>query len=127
MSYTSPYFLLFTAACLAVYGIAPKKMRWCVLLTASMGFYAMICLKYIGFMILTAASTYGGGILLERYITSSDGYIKSQKGKWSREEKSAYKEKVTRNKKLICAAVLVLNFGILAFLKYYGFFITGYI
>ena len=122
MTYTSLKYLLYVAAFLVIYGIAPKKMRWGVLLTASLGFYAAVCAKYIVFILLTAATTFGGGLWLEKYITGSDAFIKSQKGKWSKEEKNAYKEKVTRNKKLICAAVLVLNFGILAFLKYYTFF-----
>ncbi len=122
MSYTSLNYLLYVAVCLIVYGIAPKKFRWVVLLAASMGFYAIVCMKYIGFVILTAATTFAGGLGLEKYISVSDAYVKSQKGKWSKEEKNAYKDKATRNKKLICAAVLVLNFGILAFLKYYNFF-----
>jgi len=122
LTYTSLNYLLYAAVCLLVYGVTPKKYRWWVLLAASMGFYAIVCLKYIGFIILTAATTYFGGIKLEKYITDSDAYIKSQKGKWSKEEKSAYKDKATRNKKRICAAVLVFNFGILCFLKYYNFF-----
>ena len=122
MTYTSLNYLLYVAVCLVIYGIAPKKFRWCVLLAASLGFYAITCLKYIGFLILTALTTYGGGIALEKYIVNSDAFVKSQKGKWSKEEKNAYKDKVTRNKKLICAGILVFNFGILAFLKYYNFF-----
>ena len=122
MTYTSLTYLLFVVGCLLVYGVCPKKFRWCVLLAASIGFYAIICLKYISFIILTAFSTWGGGIWLSKYISKSDAFVKSQKGKWSKEEKGAYKDKVTRNKKLIVTAILLLNFGILAFLKYYNFF-----
>lgn len=122
MTYTSLNYLLFVAACLLVYGICPKKFRWGVLLCASLGFYAIVCLKYISFILLTGFTTYGGGIWLGRYITKSDAFVKSQKGKWSKEEKSAYKDKATSNKKLIVTAILLLNFGILAFLKYYNFF-----
>ena len=64
MTYTSLNYLLYAAVCLLVYGVTPKKYRWWVLLAASMGFYAIVCLKYIGFIILTAATTYFGGIKL---------------------------------------------------------------
>lgn len=125
MTYTSIAYLAFVAICLALYGMMPKKHRWTVLLTASMGFYAIVCLKYIYFIIITAATTYGGGLALESYMNKSDAYIKSQKGKWSKEEKAKYKDHTTTVKKLITAGVLVLNFGILAFLKYYNFFASS--
>lgn len=113
---------MFTALCVALYYVIPKKYRWIVLLCASLGFYAIVCLKYISFIAITIVSTFAGGLWLEKYIKSSAQYIKSQKGIWSKEEKDKYKAKSNRNKKLICAAVLLFNFGILAFLKYYGMF-----
>lgn len=122
MTYTSLSYIIFVGICLIAYYLFPKKYRWCVLLAASFGFYAIVCLKYISFIILTALSTYLGGRLLYSYIKKTDLYIKSQKGKWSKDERNAFKDKVTRNKKLITASILVLNFGILAFLKYYNFF-----
>ena len=122
MSYTSLNYLLFVGACLLAYAITPKKYRWGVLLAASMGFYAIVCLKYIGFIILTGLTTWGGGLLLERYVKRMDAHFKANKADWSKEQKSAHKSLVTRKKKQLCAAVLVLNFGILAFLKYYNFF-----
>ncbi len=96
-----------------------------MLLCASYAFYAIACVKYIFYIVLTTVSTFAGGLLLEKYINKSSDYIKSQKGKWSLAEKKQYKNKVTRNKKLICATVLVLNFGILSFLKYYNFFASS--
>ena len=113
---------MFTALCVALYYVIPKKYRWIVLLCASTGFYAIVCLKYISFIIITVLSTFFGGLALEKYIKTSTQYIKSQKGIWSKEEKDKFKAKAARNKKLICAAVLLFNFGILAFLKYYGMF-----
>ena len=58
MSYTSLGYMLFVACCLIFYYIFPKKHRWWVLLAASIGFYAIVCLKYISFVFVTAASTY---------------------------------------------------------------------
>lgn len=122
MSYTSMGYLLFVAGCLLLYYLFPKKHRWWVLLAASMGFYAIVCLKYISFILVTAASTYAGGCILEAYTERHKAYIKSKKGVWSKEERDLYKTRTGRRKKWITAAVLLLNFGILGFLKYYNFF-----
>ena len=122
MSYTSLGYMLFVACCLIFYYIFPKKHRWWVLLAASIGFYAIVCLKYISFVFVTAASTYAGGRILEAYANKHKAYIKSQKGIWPKEERDLYKAKVSRRKKWITAAILLLNFGILGFLKYYNFF-----
>ena len=122
MSYTSLGYMLFVACCLIFYYIFPKKHRWWVLLAASIGFYAIVCLKYISFVFVTAASTYAGGRILESYANKHKAYIKSQKGVWPKEERDLYKAKVSRRKKWITAAILLLNFGILGFLKYYNFF-----
>ena len=122
MTYTSLNYILFTALCLIFYYTFPKKCRWWVLLAASLGFYAIVCLKYIGFIFLTSLSTYIGGLLIERRTAKYELYIETRKGSWTKEEKSAYKSRYERNKKLLTAIVLVINFGILAFLKYYNFF-----
>ncbi|MBR1863725.1 MAG: MBOAT family protein [Ruminococcus sp.] len=132
MTYTSLRFLIFTAFCLLIYGVMPRKCRWCVLLTASLGFYVIVlalgmelgmatCIKYLAFMVFTAASTYAGGLLLERQAARSDAALKAGKALWSKEEKKAFKEKAARSRKHIAAGVLAANFGILAFLKYYNF------
>lgn len=122
MSYTSLRFMVFVAVCFALYYVFPRKRRWWVLLAASMGFYAIVCLKYIPFIIMTSLSTYAGGLLLQEYIDISGLCIKSNKSIWSREEKAQFKTKTERVRKIITTSILILNFGILGFLKYYNFF-----
>lgn len=122
MTYTSVSFLVFTLGCLLVYYSTPKNKRYLVLLLASIGFYAIVCLKYIAFILLTALTTYAGGRLLGNYIKKSDSLLKENKKTWDKATKDAFKAKATKHKKLITAAVLLLNFGILAFLKYYNMF-----
>lgn len=122
MTYTSLRFLIFTLICLTAYYLFPKKHRWCVLLLASIGFYAIVCLKYIAFIFLTAASTYGGGIMLSNYIDKRSALFKELKKTFTKEQKDTFKKTTTKTKKLIAAGILVLNFGILAFLKYYNMF-----
>ena len=41
---------------------------------------------------------------------------------WNKEQKKAYKNRIKVQKRLIMTLALVINFGILAFLKYYNFF-----
>ena len=122
MSYTSVSFLLFTAGCLLLYYCTPKAKRMYVLLAASLGFYAIVCLKYIAFILLTAFTTYAGGLLLGRYIEKTDQQLKENKKIWDKQKKDSFKQNVTRHKKLITASILIINFGILAFLKYYNMF-----
>lgn len=122
MTYTSVSFLLLVMLCVFAYYIVPKKYRWCVLLVASMSFYAIVCLKYIAFILLTAFTTYGGGRWLCSYIEKTDKSLKENKKTWTKEQKDSFKQNVTTHKKLICAAILILNFGVLCFLKYYNMF-----
>lgn len=107
---------------MVLYYLLPKKHRWCVLLAASIGFYAIVCLKYIAFIILTAMTTYGGGRWLSGYIEKTDATLKENKKTWTKEQKDSFKQNVTKHKKLICAGILILNFGVLCFLKYYNMF-----
>ncbi|MCR5816122.1 MAG: MBOAT family protein [Ruminococcus sp.] len=123
MTYTSVSFLFFTLGCLLLYYCTPKKKRWGVLLAASLGFYGIVCYKnlwFMAFLVMTAATTYGGARLLGNYITKTDKTLKENKKTWEKAQKDAFKAKTTRKKKLICASVLVINFGVLCFLKYYN-------
>ncbi len=123
MSYTSLNFLLFVAVTMLVYFLFPfKKQKWTVLLVASYVFYMFASYKFVAFILFTTLSTYFIGLWIEKYSGSSKAKLKQNKSEWSREEKKKYKEKVKVRKRLIMSLALVLNFGILAFLKYYNFF-----
>lgn len=123
MSYTSLNFLLFVAVTMLVYFLFPlKKHKWTVLLVASYVFYMFASYKFVAFILFTTLSTYFIGLWIEKYSGSSKAKLKQNKSEWSREEKKKYKEKVKVRKRLIMSLALVLNFGILAFLKYYNFF-----
>jgi D-alanyl-lipoteichoic acid acyltransferase DltB (MBOAT superfamily) len=123
MSYTSFNFILFVLAAVIVYFVFPwKKYRWTILLAASMIFYALAGYKYSAFIVFTAMSTFLIGLWLERVTNDASALLKSKKTEWSRDEKKAFKEKLKHRKRLIMTLALVLNFGVLAFLKYYNFF-----
>lgn len=123
MSYTSLNFLLFVSITVLAYFLFPlKKQKWTVLLAASYVFYLFAGYKYAAFIVFTTLSTFLIGLWLEKVTAKSKNNIKLHKAEWSREDKKKYKEKIKKQKRLILALALVLNFGILAFLKYYNFF-----
>lgn len=48
--------------------------------------------------------------------------VAAHKQDWEREERKAYKKRCKSRRKALMIAILLLNFGILAVLKYYNFF-----
>ena len=62
------------------------------------------------------------GLWLDKVTRKSKALLKSKKAEWDREQKKAFKNKLKIKKRWIMALCLILNFGILAFLKYYNFF-----
>ena len=77
--------------------------------------------KTLGLIITTTITTFLGGIWLEDITLKRDEWLKEHKADMSSEEKKAYKAKTKKYKRLILALILVINFGILAVIKYYGF------
>ena len=123
MTYTSLNFLFFVLAVALVYFIFPwKKYRWTILLAASAIFYCLASYKYAAFILFTAISTLLFGIWIEKVNNNGKALLKERKGDWDREQKKTFKNRLKVKKRWIMAFCLILNFGILAFLKYYNFF-----
>ena len=104
-----------------VYFLFPKRFKeykWTVLLAASYVFYLCAGVQYVGFILFTTTSTFLGALWMDKMSKTSKDYLREHKAELSREDKKKYKERTKRNKKLVVALILVLNFGILAFLKY---------
>lgn len=100
MSLTSPLFLLFLSLTLLVYYVVPKRWQWLVLLLASYLFYGTAGPQQLFYLLFTTATTYLAGLLLARLRAKTQ-------------------------KKLVLAVGLLINFGLLAFLKYYNFAAAG--
>ena len=47
-------------ALLVLYYLVPKRFQWVVLLIGSYAFYAFVCLRYMGFIVVTTLTTYFG-------------------------------------------------------------------
>ena len=121
MSFISTGLLLLVFATAVVYYIMPKKYQWIILLAVSYMFYASYGLQYVGFIVFTTITTFLGGVFIEKIAQTGKDKISANKEILTTDEKKAIKAQIKRNKKLICALILVLNFGILAFLKYFNF------
>lgn len=123
MTYTSLNFILFVLVTMLVYFLFPaKKFKWVVLLAASYVFYLFAGYKYIFFILFTTATTYLFAIWINRISDRSKSLLKQNKAEWDKEKKKKFKNSTKVKKRLVMALVLVINFGILAFLKYYNFF-----
>ena len=123
LTYTSLNFLFFVLATMLVYFLFPaKKYKWTVLLAASVFFYIVCGYKFAFYILFTTLSTYLIALWIERVADKSKKLLKEKKKEWDREQKKNYKNRIKVQKRLIMTLALVINFGILAFLKYYNFF-----
>lgn len=123
LSYASINFIAFVALTVLAYFVLPnKKYKWVVLLISSYVFYLFAGYKYVAFILFTTVSTYAIARWIDRISQQSKETLQINKKEWSRETKKSFKAKIKRNKRLAMALCLILNFGILAFLKYFNFF-----
>ncbi len=106
MAFTSIEFIVFLILGVALYYIMPKRIRWAILLLVSYIFYLAGGVGALGYILFTTVSTYIGGLLI--------GNVK--KGE-TKEEKIRAKHK----KRTFAGIVLILNFGLLYFVKYWNF------
>ena len=119
MSFTSVSFLIFITAIFFLYYATPKRYRYISLLLSSYLFYFIAARGVIFYILVTTVSIYYGGLLLYRFNDS----IKSIQGSMTLEPpiKLLLKKGFVAKKKTLLIAILFINFGILAALKYGGF------
>lgn len=107
MAFTSIDFLIFLLVSVLAYYVIPLRFRWIMLLLASYGFYLSGGVGVLGYILFTTITTYLCGCLI--------GSVRS-KGETKEE-----KVKIRKKKRSIAAVCLVLNFGLLYFVKYWNF------
>jgi len=126
MSFVSFYFLIFIAVVIIVYYITPKKVRWIVLLAASYIFYALNDIRALFFIIATTCTVFYTGILLDKLHAEEKGVIAGIGADFGKEERKRHKYLYIKKRRKAAAFALLLNFGILAVLKYSTFFIESF-
>lgn len=125
MTLLSLNFAIFVCITAAVYFVFPKKYRWTVLLAAGYYYYLSICNIYVLYMLVTTVSTWFLALSIGTLNTRRDQMIKRRKESWTKEKRKEYKEQMRKNACRLMLLGLVLNFGILGFLKYTPLAVTA--
>ena len=126
MSLFSLSFGVFLLALFIVYFGFPKKFekyQWVVLLIASYAFYMFAGAKptVVMFLMASTVTTWVGGLIMGRYNVRYKEQIKT----CAPEEKKALKAASTKRKRVVLTLIALINFGILAVVKYSGFVLTN--
>ena len=125
MLFTSYGFVAFLCALFAVYYVIPKKTQWWLLLGASYIFYAFAGLECLAFILVTTVSSYFIARIMDGMHRREEDYLSVNRDKMEKEERKKYKTAAKKRRFLVLIAGLVLNFGILAVLKYTAFALTN--
>lgn len=125
MSFTSLNFLLFVTLALVVYFITPRQHRWAILLAASYIFYAINSVKAVAFIVTTTISVFYLGRLLGLQHIKEKEILASEGAAWSAEEKKRHRHLFIKKRRYTLALGLLINFGILAGVKYISIIFDG--
>lgn len=125
MAFTSLNFLIFALIVVIAYYAIPIKGRWLVLLFASYAFYVISSPKTFFFLLFTTAVTFFCGKSIGRCNDTHREFMAEHKASMSRDEKKAAKARNQKKKRKYVAAALALDFGILAVLKYFGYYLSA--
>lgn len=123
MAFTSFNFLVFVLAVVCLYYVIPKSYRWCVLLAASCAFYLISSANTFVFVLLTTCTTFFGGKALGKINAEHKAYLAEHKETMSRDDKKELKANVQKKKRRVMLVILLINFGVLAFVKYFRYYI----
>ena len=126
MGYTTITFLIFVLLVTAAYYWFPvKKYQWTVLLAASYLFYLWASWKAATFILITTITVYLAALVMHTNSERVRETTALHKTDWNREQKKQYKEKMKKKRRQILVLTLVLNLGILGFLKYFNLLAGG--
>lgn len=115
-NFYSIQFLVFLLSSLLCYYTVFRKKQWVCLLIASAVFYAFTGMENFVFLLLTGFSTWAGA----RWINKRSVELKQiKKDKMiERAEKDLRKGQVVRKRRIMMWGVVLLNFGLLAYIKF---------
>lgn len=125
MAFVSAVFLAFVLLTCVLYFVLPLKWRWVALLIASYVFYWINSAYLVAVLIVSTAVAFFTGLLIDKKNKTAAEYLERGKSELTPADKKAYKQKVTRRKKQILAIGIIVDLGILVFLKYYNFFASN--
>lgn len=121
MLFTDSLFIFGLILLFFVYFLIPQKYRWMLLLGASIAFYAYSGVFNLIYIAVTALSTFLITRRMEKMAEAAKESVSAHKSEWSRDEKKAFKEHEKKKRRRWLALLLILNFGMLAVIKYGAF------
>ena len=113
-------FVLLVTVGLVLYYTVLRRCQWLCLLAISLVFFAASGWQGIFFLLFTALTVWGGGLWLARL--DADCAARRKAPGITKDEKKAVKTKTQRRKKGVVALVLVTNFLVLGYFKYWSYF-----
>lgn len=115
MQFLSGSFIILWMLSFALYYLVPSKIQWYVLLAAGIFFYAAGTGGIPGALFVTALTTYGCGLFLQKNLEKQKEALSACDGK---EQKKQVKEDFARKRKRVQILYFALNLGLLVFYKY---------
>ena len=129
MLFTSYEFIAFLAILFCFYYTLPRLTRgkcpalqWGTLLVFGYIFYLFCGVEYLFFLLFTTLTSYAVALLMARHARKEDAELEAIRETLTKEERKARKAAGKKARRGILCIGLVLNFGMLAVLKYTGFF-----
>lgn len=115
MTLLSNTFAIFIIAALIVYYTCPKRMQWICLLIANAVFYAFSGIGNFAFISGSSLVTFFAAF----FVFKLNSVLKEKKSELDKVEYKALKNRILTKKRLVLVIMLILNVGILVYLKYW--------
>ena len=110
--------IAFAFLCAGAYYLCPGRFKWMLLLLVSYVYYAYCGVRALPFMVLTTLSTWGSALVIGSIGEKSKAELKAKKAELDAAGKKALKAQAKQKQRIVFWAVLLLNFGVLALVKY---------
>ena len=121
MSFLQFNFWFFICILIFAYYFLPKKFQWVCLLCGSYVFYIFAGVKTIEYILFTTLSVWIGARLISKINEKKENELIEKKESLTHEIKKNIKNLAKRKQRIIFWCVLLVNFGVLGFLKYFNF------
>lgn len=115
MTLLSNTFAIFLLVTLTVYYLCPKRFQWICLLAANTVFYAFSGIGNFAFILGSSFITFFAAYL----VAEINANLKFRKAEVSKDEFKLLKQQALNKKRLVLIGMLILNVGILFYLKYW--------
>lgn len=115
MQFLSVSFIILWTLAFALYYLIPSKLQWYVLLIAGLLFYIAGSKGIPAALLMTALTTYGCGLYLQKNLARQKEALETCDGK---EQKKRMKEAFAKKRKGMQILYFIVNLGLLVFYKY---------